>query len=144
MGSNRDGYGLTRHQQHVTAHVAGCELLGYGYLKNEALFVLDIPFIWSIAIDGSMDLGSSDDMSSRLELDDDDRSRLSEQSQSLRDGAVEDFDINIFSESTSGLRVDSVTCKAETDSHVDTIIVCDGGNVIVTSVNGYIQIDIQR
>ena len=143
MESNRDGYGLTRHQQHVVAHVVECELLGFGFLKNEAVFVLDIPFIWSIAVDGSMDLGSSDDMSSRLELDEDDRIRLTNEAQNLRDGTAEESETNLFSELPALLRVNSVTCKVITDSQVETAIKCDHATVIITSDDGAIRLNIE-
>lgn len=143
MESNRDGYGLTRHQQHVVAHVVGCELLAFGFLKNEALFVLDIPFIWSIAIDGSMDLGSSDDMSSRLELDEDDQIRLTGEAQNLRDGTAEESETNLFSELPAALLVSSVTCKVVADSYVETTVNCDNSTIVITSDDGAIRVRIE-
>jgi len=124
--------------------VAGCELLGFGYLKNEAVFVLDIPFIWAIATDGSMDLGSSDDMSSRLELDDNDRTRLTDEALSLRDGGAVESNEPIFAELPSGLRVNSVACVVLTDSGIETTVICDRGKLTVTSEDNRIHVNIEQ
>jgi hypothetical protein len=44
------------HQDHVIAHVLGATVLGHFVADETAHFVLDIGFIWTILLDGTMGL----------------------------------------------------------------------------------------
>ena len=46
----------TTHQEHVIAHVLGATVLGHFTADEAAHFVLDIGFIWTILLDGTMGL----------------------------------------------------------------------------------------
>ena len=59
----------TTHQDHVIAHVLGATVLGY-FIFDEALHVLlDIGFVWSIFLDGEMNLLPHPVAIAELELD---------------------------------------------------------------------------
>jgi hypothetical protein len=59
----------TTHQDHVIAHVLGATVLGY-FIFDEALHVLlDIGFVWSILLDGEMNLLPHPVAIAELELD---------------------------------------------------------------------------
>jgi len=46
----------TKHQDHVIAHVLGATVLGWFIAGEAAHFLLDIGFLWTIYLDGEMNL----------------------------------------------------------------------------------------
>jgi hypothetical protein len=59
----------TTHQDHVIAHVVGAAVLGY-FVFDEALHILlDIGFVWTIFLDGEMNLLPHPVAIGELELD---------------------------------------------------------------------------
>jgi hypothetical protein len=46
----------TKHQDHVIAHVLGATVLGWLVAGEAAHFLLDIGFLWTIYLDGEMNL----------------------------------------------------------------------------------------
>ena len=46
----------TTHQDHVIAHVVGATVLGWVVAGEAAHLLLDIGFLWSVYLDGEMDL----------------------------------------------------------------------------------------
>jgi hypothetical protein len=46
----------TKHQDHVIAHVLGATILGWFIAGEAAHFLLDIGFLWTIYLDGEMNL----------------------------------------------------------------------------------------
>src|SRR6267378_1678023 len=48
--------GTTKHQDHVIAHVLGATVLGWFIAGEAAHLLLDIGFLWTIYLDGEMNL----------------------------------------------------------------------------------------
>jgi hypothetical protein len=142
LALERDGNGLTRHQQHIIAHVVGCELLGLAHLKDEVLLALDVPFIWTIAADGSMDLGSAEVIADRLGLDESETELLTDGSEGLREGILTE-DEGLFATLPLLLRVTDVTCSVVDEHSAKLVIVCDHGNIIVNAEDGIAKAQIE-
>ncbi len=47
---------MTKHQEHVVAHVLGCAIVATFHAPGHLHLLLDIPFLWSIDADGAMAL----------------------------------------------------------------------------------------
>jgi hypothetical protein len=79
------------HQDHVIAHVIGATVLGYFSTEQAIHLLLDIGFIWTIYVDGEMGLLPQSVAINELEVDEDVRARLREETQMLQDhgGAAE-------------------------------------------------------
>jgi hypothetical protein len=65
------------HQDHVIAHVLGATALGYFVADETAHFVLDIGFIWTILLDGTMGLVPAAMALAELNVSDAERTSLS-------------------------------------------------------------------
>ncbi len=66
----------TTHQDHVIAHVRGTTVLGYFILDEALYFLLDIGFIWTIYVDGQMELLSQGLIIEGLDIDDERKRQL--------------------------------------------------------------------
>ena len=64
------------HQDHVIAHVIGARALGYFVWDETAYLLLDIGFIWNVYLDGEMGLLPHPVVSAELEADEDIKSEL--------------------------------------------------------------------
>jgi len=76
------------HQDHVIAHVIGATVLGYFTTEQAIHLLLDIGFIWMIYVDGEMGLLLQSVAINELEVDEDVRARLREETQRLHDDGV--------------------------------------------------------
>jgi hypothetical protein len=73
------------HQDHVIAHVLGATVLGYFVADETAYFVLDIGFIWTLLLDGSMGLVPHSMALNELNVNADERAALTADVHALYD-----------------------------------------------------------
>lgn len=52
---------LTKHQEHVIAHVLGCTILGFYQQLGQIHLLLDLPLLWSVDADGAMELAPDEE-----------------------------------------------------------------------------------
>lgn len=81
------------HQDHVIAHVIGATVLGYFSTEQSIHLLLDIGFIWTIYVDGEMGLLPQSVAIKELEVDEDVRARLREETERLQEhsGAADEL-----------------------------------------------------
>ena len=89
----------TTHQDHVIAHVRGATILGWFVANEAAHLLLDIGFLWTIYLDGEMNLlpqgVAIPDLDSD-ELTDMDRTELAFDAQQLLSEGVDAFGLKRF------------------------------------------------
>ncbi|HZS44206.1 MAG TPA: hypothetical protein VFC63_03835 [Blastocatellia bacterium] len=142
MTAERDGNGLTRHQQHVVAHVLNCELLGITNIRSEVILSLDVPFVWSIAADGSMDLGIPAEIADRLGLSEDETAQLTRESEELRSYDLA-RDPTLFEQLPQLSRVVEVTSPEFDDGFVTISIECESGRVVIKGEAGITKASVE-
>lgn len=96
----------TTHQDHVVAHVLGATVVGY-FAAEEALhLLLDIGFYWVIYLDAGMTLLLESLALRELQLNDEARTQLAEDSDALRRGDAQS--LTIMRAVPAGCRVEAV------------------------------------
>jgi hypothetical protein len=96
----------TTHQDHVVAHVVGATVVGY-FTAEEALhLLLDIGFYWVVYLDAGMTLLLESLALRELQLTDEARAQLVEDSDALRRGDAQS--LTIMRAVPAGCRVEAV------------------------------------
>lgn len=87
MSADWSPLGTSTHQGHVIKHVLGATVLGYFVLDEALHLVLDIGLVWSIMLDGQMELVPEATAFKEFEIGETVRRELVTDAGALRDGA---------------------------------------------------------
>lgn len=127
-------HATTTHQDHVTAHVVGATPLAYFVFDETAYVLLDIGFIWNIYLDGEMGLVPSSMAIAELNVDDDMRSQLRLEVDSILQGRDE-ASLTNFTPLTPRSPIQSVDFSMRESLRRLTLTCEDATFVIETSLN---------
>jgi hypothetical protein len=127
----------TTHQDHVIAHVIGATVLGWLIAGEAAHLLLDIGFLWTIYLDGEMNLLPQGVALSELDADDitsADKTELAFDAQLLLDEGCEATGLKRFIASPFECLIVTVEALA-LGSHRRIVIQGDAGKIeVVTSL----------
>src|SRR2546425_4762210 len=103
----------TPHQDHVIAHVVGATVLGWVVAGEAAHLLLDIGFLWSVYLDGEMNLLPQGVAIPELDADEltsADKTELAFDAELLRSEGREARDLKRFTVSPVDCLINSVEC----------------------------------
>jgi hypothetical protein len=127
----------TTHQDHVIAHVLGATVLGWFIGGEAAHLLLDIGFLWTIYLDGAMNLLPQGVAISELEADEvssADKTALAFDADLLLSEGREASELKLFTAAPVECLVTAVECfAAEADRRI--VIQGEGGRIeVLTSI----------
>jgi hypothetical protein len=114
----------TTHQDHVIAHVIGATILGWVVAGEAAHLLLDIGFLWTVYLDGEMNLLPQGVAIPELEGDDltsADKTELAFDAELLLSEGPEALDLKRFTAAPLECLVQSVTVSASQTERLLTI-----------------------
>ena len=123
----------TTHQDHVIAHVLGSTVLGWFVLDGAAHLLLDIALLWTIYLDGEMNLLPQGVAISELEggeLTGTDRTELAFDADMLLAEGSEATDLKRFTAAPVECLITSVEFLSA-DSQRRILVVCESANIVV-------------